>query len=71
MNDNELLDIAANKLIDIISKTGLTQSELAERAELSQAQINHIINKRRFGTVASWFKIAEALGVPMDYFFRK
>lgn len=72
MNDNEvLLCSAAERLAELLAKKEITQGQLAAKANLTQGQVNHIINKRRIGTIGTWFKIAEALDVPIDYFFSR
>lgn len=57
-----------NKLLALLAENNMTQNELAEKTGLGPAAISRYIN----GTVSprgtSIMKIAEALGVPFDFF---
>jgi len=46
---------------------GLTQVQLAELAETTQAVISYIENGRRFPTAATRNKVESALGMPVDW----
>ena len=48
-------------------RAGLTQKQLAEKAELDEVTVNHIENdKRRRPHPRTIHKLAEALGVPVE-----
>lgn len=53
-------------LISYLRVTGLTQEELAKRAGLKAAHLNHFIKKRRAPTVKSLKKLASATGMTLD-----
>src|SRR5262245_40879584 len=49
-------------------KQGLNQRELARRCGLDQAHISRLERGRNWPTLATWGKLAEALGVPWQWF---
>lgn len=52
-----------SKIRDIRTKRGLTQEELAHRADLGYSYINQIENGRRNPSMDAVSRIAKALGV--------
>lgn len=68
-HDNELLDRAASRLVALMKASKVTQTELAVRSGITQGQVNHICNNHRYGNVYTWYRIAKALNVTLDYFF--
>ncbi len=61
--------ITAEALHYWIKKRGLTQAQLAEKAELAQNYISQINTGSRYGSIEALQKIAEALGLSLPEFF--
>ena len=59
-----------SKLKRRLKEMGMSQSELAERVGTSQSQVSDWVRKKSEPTVRYGAKVAEALGVTMDYLFR-
>ncbi len=58
----------AKKLKEAILKEGLTQKELAKRANLSEAYISQILSGKKTPTITVAKRIAEVLNLPVSYF---
>ncbi len=58
------------KLKQRLKEMGLSQADLAERVGTSQSQVSDWVRKKSEPTVRYGAKVAEALGVTMDYLFR-
>lgn len=57
------------KLRSIRQQRRMSLRELAERAEVSASMLSQIETGKAFPSVRSLYSIADALGVPVDYFF--
>lgn len=62
--------ILAKNIVELRQSLGYSQELLAEKAGLSWTSIAHIETCRRWPTVATLQKVAEALGVPEEDLFR-
>ena len=54
---------------DILKEQGITQKILAEKVGMSVQQLNNTISGRNPGSVATYERIAEALGVDLWQLF--
>ena len=45
---------------------GLTQAELAKRADISPADLNEMINKEPYGMITKYQRLAQYLGISVD-----
>jgi len=50
-------------LKEVAQRRGLTNQQLADKTGIDRPQINRILNGQKTPTLASFFKIADALGV--------
>lgn len=69
--EGELAGIIGNlgpKLRDLRQQNGLSQKQLAERADVSPATIHKVECSRMVPTVATLMKVATALNQPVSYF---
>ncbi len=63
-------DKLQTKLREAINKTGLTVSEVAEKAGIYQVSLSRILNgHRKLNNLDTLYKLSKALGVNLDYFF--
>ena len=53
-------------LTDYMKVAGMTQAELAKRAELSAATLNHILRGRREPRIAKIRKLSEVTGISIE-----
>jgi transcriptional regulator with XRE-family HTH domain len=53
-------------LKDYLAMTGMTQADLAKRAGLNPAAINHFMQGRREPRIANLRKISEATGISIE-----
>lgn len=67
--DEEGLKLLAKRLKEIRSEKGVSQEELAYRAEITLSQIARIETVKINPTVSTIFKIARALDVPPSEIF--
>lgn len=67
--DEEGLKLLAKRLKEIRSEKGVSQEELAYRAEITLSQIARIETIKINPTVSTIFKIARALDVPPSEIF--
>ena len=66
--ENELkAEVLAYKFKELRKKRHLTQKQLAEKAEMGEAQISKIENGRFNLTISSMNKIANALGSKLNF----
>ena len=56
-------------LVRIMEREGVSVRELARRTGLSLATVRRLRGTAKSGTIATWFSIAEALGVDVIEFF--
>jgi transcriptional regulator with XRE-family HTH domain len=57
-----------DRIRDALVMRGMTQTQLADRANLTDSQISHIINGRRHDIkISTLVRIANELHVPFDY----
>ena len=57
------------KLKDTLKQRGITQSDLAERMDVSKASVMHMVNSDLKISVLA--RIAQAIDVPLAYFFEE
>ena len=69
-NVNRALAALGREIRRIREESGLTQEELAERAELSSIYIGTIENGKRDPSLWTVCSLAEGLGIPMVELFR-
>lgn len=63
-------DNLQNKLQTAIKNSGLSITEVAERAGIYQVSLSRILNgHRRLNNLDTLFKLSKVLGVNLDYFF--
>lgn len=67
--DEEGLKSLAKRLKELRSEKGVSQEELAYRAEITLSQIARIETVKTNPTVSTIFKIARALDVPLSDIF--
>ncbi|WP_241687458.1 helix-turn-helix transcriptional regulator [Flavobacterium sp. YO64] len=67
--DEEGLKSLAKRLKELRSEKGISQEELAYRAEITLSQIARIETVKINPTVSTIFKIARALDVPLSDIF--
>ena len=65
VNEEAMLDRFSKNLIEIRVRSGLTQGELAARAEIHRTQISLIESGRRAPRLPTLISIAGALEVPI------
>jgi transcriptional regulator with XRE-family HTH domain len=53
-------------LEDYLRLTGMTQTELAKRAKMSQANLNHFMKGRREPRIKNLRKLSEATGISIE-----
>jgi len=53
-------------LSDYLAISGITQAELAKRAGLNPAALNHFMNGRREPRIANLRKISQATGIGIE-----
>ena len=53
-------------LTDYLSLTGLTQAELAKRADMDPGQLNHFMNGRREPRISNLRKLSKATGISIE-----
>lgn len=58
-----------SNLMRIMEREGVSVRELARRTGLSLSTVRRLRNVSRSGTIATWFTIADALGVDIIEFF--
>lgn len=63
MSDQVLGQVLADRIRDARLKTGLSQEECAERAEIHRTQISFLESGRRMPRMETFLKIAGALDV--------
>ena len=69
--ENQFLKNIGFKIQFLRKKQGLSQPELAEKADLSYTTISHLESTAIYGlSVVSIFRIAKALGVTPDQILR-
>lgn len=67
--DQEGLELLAKRLKEIRAEKGISQEELALRADITLSQIARIETFRTNPTVSTIFKIARALEAPLNELF--
>ncbi|CAC9976156.1 MULTISPECIES: helix-turn-helix transcriptional regulator [Flavobacterium] len=67
--DKEGLQLLAKRLKEIRAEKGISQEELAYRAEMTLSQIARIETVKTNPTVSTIFKIVRALEVPLSDLF--
>jgi transcriptional regulator with XRE-family HTH domain len=73
MNDpkeSKYLKAFGKRVADIRRSRGLTQEQLAERANITALSIGYIEQGRRWPRIATLQKLAKCLGVPIAELFR-
>lgn len=58
-----------NKIEHFLKQSGMTQRELAVKAEIAESQLNTIIRTQPNITIETASKIADALGVTIEEIF--
>lgn len=58
-------------LIEYITNLGIKQVAICEKTGISQPSMSAIMNRKRQIEVDEYAKICEALGVSLDFFYRK
>lgn len=56
-----------NRIEQLRKQQGITLVELAEKTGLTAATISRLQNKKVGGDIRTWEKLANALGVSIDY----
>ena len=57
------------KLKALLLKRGMTQEDFARRVGISKQHANALINEREYGTIKTYKKIADTLGVRISKLF--
>ncbi len=73
MNDtkeSKYLKAFGKRVADIRRQRGLTQEQLAERADVTPLSIGFIEQGRRWPRLATLVKLAKCLNVPISDFFK-
>ena len=68
MNDDALKKEFSKRLRKILRKNAMTQTQLAELADMSRVQINNYIRGKMLPSFYNLNKITSALGCSMDEF---
>nr|DAD57953.1 MAG TPA: hypothetical protein [Caudoviricetes sp.] len=66
MTEKEFMDIFAENLIDAMQETGISQSELAKEARLTEASISRYLSRDRMVSSRAIVNIAIALNCNLD-----
>lgn len=66
MSENEWMEIFGDNLQSALDDIGMTQKELAEEAELSEATISSYIHKRKLPSLKAIINISYALNWNID-----
>lgn len=66
-NDPEVADVFAERLRQALKDRGMSQSELARRIGVCTPTVNQYLRKSKFPMMTTAVKIADALGVSLDW----
>ena len=66
----ELYEITGARIREIRSKKQLTQAQVAEKAGISAAFLSFLESGRKQGSLETYSKLSNALGVRLDVLFR-
>lgn len=69
-SETKQLKALGNRIAQVRKERGITQEQLAEKTGFTSITIGYIEQGRRSPRVATLFKIAECLGVPVMELFR-
>ena len=67
MEDDSMTNLMGEKLRDLISKRGISQKELAQKAGITEAAVSHYVSGDRAPRGAILLNIANALGTTTDF----
>ena len=66
MSELDWLDIFADNLVSLLRDAKMSQRELAEAADLSEATISYYIHKRKIPSLKAIVNIAYAFDISID-----
>lgn len=66
MSELEWLDIFGDNLVSLLQETRMSQRELAEAADLSEATISSYIHKRKIPSLKAIINIAYVFDISID-----
>lgn len=68
--ESKQLKAFGKRLSEVRRAKGLTQQELAEKLDISLVSIGYIETGKRWPRLTTLHRIADALGVPLEQFFK-
>lgn len=69
-NESKQLKAFGKRLSEVRRAKGFTQQELAEKLDISLVSVGYIETGKRWPRLTTLHRIADALGVPLEQFFK-